>query len=72
MAFRHCELGLLVRLQPDQARKRILAGFRKQRGHLANTAEDLAVHPATLKRWMHALALHGDVEAIRQKAKKAA
>lgn len=68
MAFRHCELGLLIRLDPKRARTKLLKSFKRFDGKLDPTAQSFGVHRATLKRWMHALELHEDVAAIREQA----
>lgn len=68
MAYRRCELGMLVRLDPKRARTKLLKTFKRHAGRLDPTADELGVHRATLKRWMRELELHDDVRALRAAA----
>lgn len=64
MAYRESKLGLMVRLQPDEAAARILAAFRRCRTATA-AAKDLEVDRSTLNRWIASLQIRAKVEQVR-------
>lgn len=68
MAYRECELGLLVRLDEKRAGVRIMRAYRRSKGNTTKAAERLSVDRATLKRWVRRLALRDDIDAIRSDA----
>lgn len=65
MAYRECELGLMVKLFPDDASTRIMDAYRQTDGNTTHAAELLGVNRATLKRWVAKLSLRKAVEKLR-------
>lgn len=73
MAYRDTELGLLVRVRPRVAARRILAAYRAEGGVATRAAERLGVEHTTLLRWLRKLersgvAVRDAIEDIRENA----
>lgn len=68
MAYRPNEMGMLVTINPDQARKRLLSAFTKCDGGTTQVANKLGVNIATVKRWIARLEIRPQVEEMRQNA----
>lgn len=73
MAYRDTELGLLVRLHPRQAMRRILAAYRAEAGVATRAAIRLGVEHSTLLRWVGKLERRGlDVRERIEEVREAA
>lgn len=68
MSYRPNELGLLLQLEPQTAKARILDAYRKTEGVVANAAKLLGVDERTLNRWTTKLSLRRFVDRIRKDA----
>ena len=73
MAYRQVDLGLLVRLQPDEAATKILNAYRDAEGNATRVAELLQVDRRTLSRWVEQLEattnIRDRIDAIRDARK---
>lgn len=67
--YRQIDLGLMVRLQPDEAATRVLNAYRDAEGSATRAAELLEVDRRTLSRWVEQLGattnIRDRIEAIR-------
>lgn len=72
MAYHHdVQLILLVRLDPAEAKKQILAAYRTHGGHEEHTAQALGVSSRTLRRWTNDLGLLDQVTVMRDRRRAA-
>lgn len=67
MANRSIELGRLVRQDPEEASRRIVAALRSCRGNIRATSRVLNVSLRTTWRWIERLDLTPKVMKIRKK-----
>jgi transposase len=73
VAYRHCEVGMMVRLQPRKAHDRVVAAYAATGGNEVQAAARLGVALSTLKRWVALLERQGlQVRQHVTKARKAA
>ena len=52
MAFRQCELGLLLALDPPKAFKKLVPMFKRTKGSVSALAAEIGVDRTTLFRWL--------------------
>ena len=52
MAYRDTDIGLMLRVKPDQTKKKLLRLFKKHDGNTTYVADDVGVDVATVKRWI--------------------
>lgn len=67
MAFSPTLIGVLVHLEPKEAKERILAAYREVGGLAEPAAMNLGVTKRTLNRWIALLNLRNSVDRIRKK-----
>lgn len=72
MSYKPNKMGMLVQINPDQARKQLLTAFRRYDGGTTQVATALDVNIATVKRWIAKLEIRPQVEEMRQIAADAA
>jgi transposase-like protein len=70
MPYRPTKIGSLVRLDPAQARDRIVEAFRASGASYSKVASDLGVSGVTFWRWVGVLALKAQLDEIQAKAEK--
>jgi hypothetical protein len=70
MAYRQTEMGLVVRLHPDQAKKEILKYFAHAEGNATEAAAQLQVSYRNLLRWSEKLNLLDAIGGIRTTFRK--
>ena len=70
MPYRVTEIGLLVLSKPDEAKKKIVRAFKQNGANRRLTAEALGVSGKTLDRDIESLGIRGEIDSIREKAKK--
>ena len=75
MAYRRCELGMLVRCKPEEAATKIVRAYREAGGVSTQAASWLGVDLPTLNRWITELdrthKVKVRIERIRRQVKKA-
>ena len=70
MAYRQSDLGLMVRLKPEQARRQVLGAVRAAGGEVDDAAAALGVTRRTLDRYVRILDLSSEVNALRPEGRK--
>lgn len=65
MAYRECELGALVRVDPGAAGEHIMDVYRQNAGNTTKTATALGVDRRTLTRWVRVLELGVALRVLR-------
>jgi hypothetical protein len=72
MAYRQSEIGLTARIDPEAARRLLLAAFRESGADARLAAEYLLVNRRTFDRLVKLLGLSEKVEKLREAARRKA
>jgi transposase len=65
MARRRIPLGVLVRVDPNRARRALVIAYKGTRGNASAVARMLGVDHATVLRWVTRLNLADEIERVR-------
>lgn len=68
MGYKVNETGVLITVQPEEAKKRILAAFREARANQAGAARALGCAENTFIRWIAKLKIRTALTAIKREA----
>ncbi len=70
MAFVKHQMRSLIDVDPDRARREILAAVRKAKMHMGEAAKALECRQQTLLSWVRALDLEQEIDEMRETAKR--
>lgn len=70
MSHRDHALRALILVNPKEAKERILSAIQKKKGHQGDAAKHLGCSHGTLIRWIAALDMSKDIDALIAKMKK--